>query len=390
MPAINEAAGAGGSDQVLIVDDLAENRDLLTRWLHLHGYRSQAVDNGAAGLALLRDRAFDLVLLDIMMPWMTGYEVLEAIKSDPTIRHVPVIVISALDDLDSVVRCIELGAEDYLFRPFNSVLLSARIKVSLEKKRLRDLEQSAREAVEAANQAKTEFVSLVAHELKTPLTAIRGYTDLLLKGMVGALTSSQVECLTAIQGNAEVMTALVADLADISRIEAGQIQLALQPVHLAGVVSAVIQGFRHDMNARNQTLDIALPQDLPAVYADITRLTQILNNLIGNAVKYTPDCGTISISAGSDPATAAVVVTVRDTGIGISRNDQKRIFDRFFRSSDRRARAMPGTGLGLNITRLFVELHGGRIWFESELNSGTTFFFTLPFAQNTESPHNEA
>ncbi|HEX5690253.1 MAG TPA: response regulator, partial [Roseiflexaceae bacterium] len=215
----------GHSNIILIVDDNQNNRDLLSSRLQRQGYQTATAVNGLEALALLRAQPFDLLLLDIMMPEMNGYQVLTEIRADDALRHIPVVVISALSDVDSIVRCVELGAEDYLFKPFNPTLLKARVSASLEKKRLRDAEQTHLAAVQGANRAKTEFISFVAHELKTPMTAIVGYTDMLTEGYAGEINEAQREFLTIIRSNAALLKALISDLSDISRIETGHLQL---------------------------------------------------------------------------------------------------------------------------------------------------------------------
>lgn len=370
---------------VLVVDDDAGNRELLERRLVRYGCLVLLAEHGQTALELVRARAPDLVLLDIVMPVLDGFGVLEQLKQDPQARHIPVIVISADQDMDSVIRCITLGAEDYLPKPFNPVLLQARVSACLEKKRLRDQEQAMVAALQAANEAKNEFISMVAHELKSPMTSIRGYADLMLSGVVGPLTEPQRECMETVRFSVERMRVLVADLTDISRIESGEMRIELHPISLDGVVEEVRQALRTDLEAKGQTLQVDLPDTLPAVLADRGRVVQILTNLLSNAHKYTPQGGRVSVACtaemlpGADGVTRGMVhVAVRDSGVGIRAEDQPKIFQRFFRASDRAVRDVPGTGLGLNITHHLVELQGGRIWFESAVGEGTTFHFTLP------------
>ena len=244
------------------------------------------------------------------------------------------------------------------------------------------------EAVQEANQAKSDFVSFVAHELKTPMTSIRGYADLLYSGVVGELNENQRNFLGIIRSNVERMAALVSDLADISRIEAGRLQLNFQRVSVAERVQEVVQSLGPQIEEKGQTLTLEVPEDLPEVWADPMRLTQVLSNLLSNAYKYTPQGGRIRLWAEVahnqwDPEgpPQVVHVVVEDTGLGIHPREKARIFQRFFRSeADRDAREQPGTGLGLYITKTLVEMQGGRIWFESEFRKGTTFHFTIPVA----------
>jgi signal transduction histidine kinase len=242
--------------------------------------------------------------------------------------------------------------------------------------------------VQAANEAKSEFVSFVAHELKNPMTSIKGYSDLLAKGAVGPITDMQSNFLATIQSNVERMSTLVSDLNDNSKIEAGRLRLDFKAVELPETVDEVLRSTKRQLDDKKQTSQLELADPLPKIWADRTRLMQVMINLVSNANKYTPEGGVVTIGAEQsanqwDPGGAAQVVHiwVRDTGIGISLEDQKRIFEKFFRSDDSKARESPGTGLGLNITRSLVEMMGGRIWFESEFRQGTTFHFTVPVAQ---------
>jgi signal transduction histidine kinase/putative methionine-R-sulfoxide reductase with GAF domain len=242
--------------------------------------------------------------------------------------------------------------------------------------------------VQRANLAKSEFVSFVAHELKNPMTSIKGYTELLAAGTVGAITEMQANFLSTIRANVERMSTLVSDLNDNAKIEAGRLRLDYKPVDVPEVVDEVIRSTRRQVDDKKQIVEIHIPPQLPPVWADHTRVGQVLTNLISNAHKYTPEGGKILVGAETtvnqwDPEGAKQVVHlwVRDNGIGISLEDQARIFQRFFRSEDSKAREVPGTGLGLNITRSLVEMQGGRIWFDSEFRRGTTFHFTVPVAE---------
>jgi signal transduction histidine kinase len=241
--------------------------------------------------------------------------------------------------------------------------------------------------LQSANIAKSDFVSLVSHELKTPMTSIRGYADLLAQGVVGPINEVQTNFLNTIRSNVNRMATLVSDLADVSRIEAGRMRLEFSALSLDEVIQEVVRSQQGQIDEKKQTLNENIPLDLPLVWGDLNRVTQVLTNLLSNANKYTPPEGSITITAARadnqwDAAgpPQVVCVSVQDTGFGISPKDQEKIFQKFFRSEDQNIRETVGTGLGLNITRHLVEMQGGRIWFESELGKGTTFHFTIPVA----------
>jgi signal transduction histidine kinase len=238
--------------------------------------------------------------------------------------------------------------------------------------------------VNAANIAKSEFVSVAAHELKTPMTAIKMSAELILAGAVGQVNDTQRQFLATIKNNLDRMTTIVTDLNDITRIETGRLHLDLRPIPFQEVIEEVLRSNQGLLEAKQQSLNLDLAPELPAVLADSDRAAQVLTNLLSNANKYTPEGGSITLRVApvAEPNTAPYLrVSVQDTGIGISPEDQSRLFGKFFRSEDRAARDMAsGTGLGLNIVKNLVELQGGRIWVESELRRGSTFHFTLPLA----------
>ncbi|HNB50516.1 MAG TPA: HAMP domain-containing sensor histidine kinase, partial [Anaerolineales bacterium] len=223
-----------------------------------------------------------------------------------------------------------------------------------------------------------------------PMTSIQGFTDLLSKGAVGPVNEAQAGFLATIRSNVKRMDRLVSDLTDVSKIEAGRLRLEFSSVAFQEVVDEVVRSTKGQIDQKEQTLVVEVPDDLPEVWGDRTRIIQVLTNLVSNAYKYTPQQGNIFIRAvlaqnqwdtNAEAAPEVLHIYVQDTGIGIKPEDQKQIFSKFFRSDDPKARESPGTGLGLNITKNLVELQGGQIWFESEYRKGTAFHFTLPVAE---------
>lgn len=233
-----------------------------------------------------------------------------------------------------------------------------------------------------ADRAKSEFVSNVSHELRTPMTAIKGYTDLLHAGAVGPITEGQERFLRIIKNNADRLTALINDLLDISRVETGRVRFELRPVQIGDVIAEVAGVLARQAEAKHQKFTYEVVGGLPEVMGDRDRLHQVLTNLVSNAIRYTPEDGEVEVRAY--PVEGSVRVDVRDTGIGITPDDLGRIFERFYRADHPLVRETGGSGLGLAIAKMFVEMHGGRVWVESELGRGSTFTFVLPVPVQVE------
>ncbi|MCE9647957.1 MAG: HAMP domain-containing protein [Chloroflexi bacterium] len=241
--------------------------------------------------------------------------------------------------------------------------------------RTQELAEARDEAV-SANKSKSEFVSIVSHELKLPMTSIKGYSDLMLAGATGALNENQTNFLTTIRNNVNRMATLVSDLADISRIESGNLRLEPRAVPIWDVIDEVVTLTKTQVEQKKQSISVDIPSELPKAWCDRSRLSQILTNLISNANKYTPEGGVILVQALH--AENMIQVKIQDNGLGMTSEDQASLFSKFFRSADDKVREAPGTGLGLSITKNLIELQGGKIWFESEYRKGTTFYFTIP------------
>lgn len=226
-----------------------------------------------------------------------------------------------------------------------------------------------------------EFISIVAHDLKGPMSSIRGYADLIRQGAAGTTTEQQDEFLATIRANVDRMAALVSDLSDISRIEAGRLNLEVTDLSVARFVREACDSLKPQIDARQQALALDIPEDLPRVLADPSRLTQVLTQILRNATMYTPEGGRITITARAEPNRVRVSAT--DNGIGMAPKDQEKLFTHFFRSDDRAVRVHPGWGLGLSVAKRLVEAMGGEIGAESRLGKGSTFFFTLPLADES-------
>lgn len=216
---------------------------------------------------------------------------------------------------------------------------------------------------------------MAAHELRNPIAQIATTNYLLSK--IGPLNEKQMELLDRINFSLERMQALIVDLDDISRLETGNIRVEMAELNLVTLVHKMVESFAEDVFDKKHELVVNVPEDLPLIWADRDRMIQVFTNLLGNAIKYTPDGGKITIKAVYLPQHHTVHISVKDTGLGIQVEDQKQIFSRFFRSEDAMVQARPGTGLGLYITKSLVEMQNGRIWFNSKYGEGTAFHFTI-------------
>ena len=232
------------------------------------------------------------------------------------------------------------------------------------------------EAVQNANQAKSKFVSVVSHELRLPMTSIKGYADLLVQGVADPVNEDQVNFLDVIRNNVERMRVLVSDLSDISRIETEKLQLSPEATQLGAHIEQIVESLKPHLDERQQSVQVLMAQDLPAVWADPNRLMQVLTNLLSNAWKYSPPESEIQVSASQ--VDDRIVVEVADKGYGINEADRAMLFTQFFRSDDMKVREQQGWGLGLYVTRQLVELMGGEMGMESEFERGSRFWFSLP------------
>jgi signal transduction histidine kinase len=245
--------------------------------------------------------------------------------------------------------------------------------------------------LQEANQARSKFVSFIAHELKNPMTSIKGYAEVLLGGVTGVLNEQQQNFIAVIQRNAVRVQQLVTDLNDITAQETGNLTLKMGSISFNNVILETLRPQQRAIDDKDQKVVLEVPENLPLVWGDELRLIQVLTNFVSNANKYTPPGGTITILAENvpnqwDPTGASEVIhcAVSDTGIGMSEDDLKKLFTPYWRSDNPRAREQPGTGLGMTLTRGLVEAHNGMIWVESTLNVGTTFHFTVPLATEEE------
>jgi signal transduction histidine kinase len=374
---------------ILLCDDTPANLVALEALLSDLDCDLKCASSGNEALKLLLKHDFSVLLLDVQMPGMDGYEVARHARDNPNTREVPIIFLTAMYQTEeSVLRGYGSGAVDYLIKPINQTVLRSKVRVFLDlhlaRLRLADtliqLEKARLEA-ERASRSKSQFVANMSHELKTPLNAIIGFGELLQDGAgsgEGAtLTPKQREFVGHMVSSGRHLLTLMNDILDLSRIEAGRIDLRREVVAIADVLEAARETVRPLALKRGITLESNVPDSLPKVELDPVRITQVLYNLLSNGIKFTPQGGRVQLSAGE--CAGGVTISVEDSGIGISPADQKRLFREFERIEP--AVGTPrseGTGLGLALVKRLVELHSGTVKVTSEPGHGSTFVVTLP------------
>jgi len=364
--------------RILLADDNADIRSYMTRLLGKH-WDVTAVADGQAALEAARAHRPDLILSDVMMPRLDGFQLLRTIREDSRLRTTPVILLTARAGQESTVEGFAAGADDYVLKPFSARELVARVRTHLELSNVRrqsEMEQeTARTHAERLNRMKDEFLATVSHELRTPLQAILGWVKLLSDGQVKP--ERVAKAIDVIERNARAQAQLIEDILDVSRIIAGKIRLDLKPVDMVAVVNGAIDTVRPAAQKKQIELVATLGPALGGVVGDSDRLQQVVWNLISNAVKFTPAGGKVCIFATVNRGRVEVRVT--DTGEGINPAFLPHVFERFRQADGTTTRSQGGLGLGLAIVRHIVELHGGTVEADSEgSGKGASFAVNLP------------
>jgi nitrogen-specific signal transduction histidine kinase len=242
--------------------------------------------------------------------------------------------------------------------------------------------ERANQELRRIDEIKSEFVSIASHELRTPLAAIKNAVQLILKGKTGEINENQAKFLLMAERNIDRLTSLLNNLLDLSRIESGKVLLNFEEIGLRDTIEFTLSSFKPQADTRSIKLRMDVPAEIPSVYADHEKLEQILTNLIGNAIKFTPEGGEISVSARPFHENKNMVaVSVKDSGVGIPEDELEKVFEKFHQVEGSLTRTVAGTGLGLAITKGLVEVSHGSIWVESEIGKGSTFTFTLPISE---------
>ncbi len=364
------------TDKILAVDDVPDNLILLQTILEVEGYGIDIVSDGTTAIQQIAESPPDLILLDVMMPVMDGFEVTRRIRNLPNLPYIPILLLTAFSDADaSVVEGLDAGADDFIRKPFDQDELMARVRSLLRLKHSLDAQR-------AMARAREDFVSRLTHDLRTPLVASDRMLTLFKQEIFCPISPEMQQAISAMIRSNQNLLGMVNTLLEVSRFEAGQKSMNFESCNMVEVVEEIAQ----ELNPLVEEKEIAvkvdtskLPQssDAAVVTGDRLELRRVIANLLGNAIKFT-DAGTITIRIyeTSSPHTgqASVTIEVEDTGYGIAPEDQPQLFERFRQGKNKRA----GSGLGLHLSRRIVETHGGTVEVTSELGKGSTFTVHLP------------
>ncbi len=435
--------------EVLIVEDSPTQAERLRRLIQSAGYRVRVASNGQRALNLIRERLPQLIVSDIVMPEMNGYDLCRALKADPALASIPVILVTALNDAKDIIRGIENGADNFIRKPYSEDYLLNRISQVLQNQRLRqdagpetgigvylgeqkhfitasrqqmldllistyeqavqvnaelqarerqvvelnirlshhaaELEEQNREIAKKnlelaeASRMKSAFIANMSHELRTPLNAIIGFTGTLLMKLPGPLTVDQDKQLTTIRTSARHLLSLINDLLDMAKIEAGKVTLSLAPVQCQSLLAETVESLRPLAAQKGLALTVEMPAEPIVISSDRRALTQIVINLVNNAIKFT-EHGTVKVALAQRVAGGAVVTefSVADSGAGIRAEDQGKLFEAFSQLDSTSTRHVEGAGLGLYLCRNLANLMGGSLVFSSQFGAGSTFTLRLP------------
>jgi signal transduction histidine kinase len=383
-PEAIDAAARSGADAedrlaprpfVLVVDDNSDMREYIVRLLTPWCEVGQAAD-GSAALASVATHMPDLIVADAMMPGVDGLALLGAIRADHRTRGLPVILLSARAGEDSRVEWLESGADDYLVKPFTAKELIARVRTTASLVRMR--RELARAQLES--EAKTQFVTTMSHELRTPINATLGYLELIEMGLHGPVSDKQKESIHRVQMNQRHLLELINQILDLGRLRSGHTQFDVRATPVEEVLESAAEMIEAQAQRKGIIFDASACRggEVRVACADPAKLKQILLNLLGNAVKFTPAGGRITVSCESEPD--AIAISVQDTGDGIPADRVQAIFEPFVQVGRSATEQREGSGLGLAISRELAQGMGATLDVRSAVGKGSTFTVRLPKA----------
>lgn len=370
--------------KILIVDDEPANVELLVRRLGGNGYETITAANGREAIAQAGREDPDLILMDVMMPGIDGWESTRLLKADPKTAQIPVMFVTARDRPEDIARGFELGGVMYIHKPFEAVELFARVRSAIFTKRLQDDLRQKNEDLKRLEQSRLELIGMLGHDIRNLANSVVAFLQL---ARMGELTPDRPEFFQLLglsESNIAEVLRMVNALLDVYKIEEGHLEAVPQVNDFAEVVQRSLSQLIAEAMSKGITLANDVPADTP-VFVDAGLVVRVLTNLVSNGIKHTPSGGTVRIRAMPQVGAAdSVVVQVSDTGPGISETDALHVFDRFFQTE--RGRSRGGTGLGLAFCKLAIELHGGTIRVVGAGTSGAIIEFTIPAASPAVAP----
>jgi len=368
---------------ILVVDDTEDNLDLLEFALKRKPVKMLRAASGQECLAVAEEKQPDIILLDIQMPEMDGFETLKRLRANPATVKIPVVFLTAQrKDADSIATGLALGAEQYLTKPIDTDELLVRTKMLIQLKR----------AEAELERTKADFMAMLVHDLRSPLIGIKSVIELLQdSGKGSVLNDDHFELLNSAHSSSRKLLELISDFLDLSKYEAGTISFDRSAVPIQRFIDPVLSQMDIQFKQRNVKLVASLPEHLPNVYVDAAKTEQVVMNLLSNALKFTKKGGLIEVTA--EPITVETItkegpksgkyvrVNIVDNGVGIAADELPTLFERYKQASSARIIKAKGTGLGLVICRRIVEAQDGQVSAQSEPGKRTTFSFTLPAAE---------
>lgn len=369
--------------KVLIVDDNKDNVELIRQILE-NEYTIITAYDGAECVEKATSQLPGLILLDVNMPVMDGYETMQQLQQDEVTSDIPVIFASAYyTDPSMITKGLEQGAFDYLTKPINEDILLAKVhvverinKAEDEIRQQKNELQRVNEELKSADKLKSIFLASMSHELRTPLNSIIGFTGLMLMQVAGKINDAQEEQLIRVKRNATHLLELINDVLDISKIEAGKVELSITEFDVVELVTEIVQNIAAEVQIKRLDVEVSLPEEATNIKNDSRRIRQILMNFMSNALKFTKR-GSISIDLKRE-SSQQIVISVKDSGIGIEESDITKLFEPFQQISSDLTNTYKGTGLGLYLCKKLSFLVKGDIQVKSELGVGSQFILVLP------------
>ena len=375
---------------ILIVDDDPIVRSLMRDALEDEGFSVVEAEDGVEACRVCEERLPVLLVVDVVMPQMDGFELCRELRNRPATKDVPILIATGLDDLHSVAKAYDAGATDFIAKPLNWLILNHRIRYMLRAARaFNELRQNqerlrtAKEQAEAANRAKSEFLTNMSHELRTPLNAIIGFSSMMNGQLAGPLGTEYLEYTKIIVESGTHLLAIINDILDVARAESGRLKLSEEEVDIADIVSLSAGMIRTLAEKAEVECSFEVADDLPLFWGDPTKMRQILINLLTNAIKFTPAGGEVRLTAKQEQ-NGAINFLIKDTGIGIPADKMAIALAPFGQVDSSLARRYDGVGLGLPLTKRLLELHNGTLEIISEPGRGTEVTALLPPARSRQ------